>query len=182
MMHGTLVVICVLALAAPAFSEIYRWKDQNGVEHFTTHLADVPPSQRDLAKARAAVKSGSLQRVETTARPTPTPTPKRAASSASAPAHGAGEDAIEGRTEPQWREEATRLRARVALYAPHVERCEGDSLRISAGSSREHIREEAAEAEACERNRFEHSLAEKALADFEERAHRTGVPPGWIRE
>lgn len=180
MKHRPLVVICVLALAAPASSEIYRWEDQNGVEHFTTNLTEVPPSQRDLAKARAAVKSGSLQRVETTVRRTPTP--NRTAGSASAPARGAGEDAIAGRTEQQWRDEATRLRARVALYAPHAERCQGDSLRISAGSSREHIREEAAEAEACERSRFEHSLAEKALADFEERAHRTGVPPGWIRE
>ena len=167
---------CLLALAAVASAEIYRWTDANGVTHYTTDINQVPAAQR--AAASAPRGGGSLQRVESKPRP---PAP---AATASVPASPAAADAerIAGKDEGAWRTEAEQLRRRVALYEPIVDRCKGDSLRISAHSSREQIREESEEAAACDRSRSELELAARTLADFEERAHRAGVPPGWIRE
>jgi hypothetical protein len=166
-----------LAFAAAASAEIYRWTDAAGVTHYTTDINQVPPAQR--AGASAPRGAGSLQRVEAKPRPQAVPAALAAPAAAS---RAPSEDAIEGKSESEWRSEAERLRKRVAFYEPIAERCQGDTLRISARSDGDQIREEREEAEACERSRAELESATRQLADFEERAHRAGVPPGWIRE
>lgn len=46
-----LTVVC-LALAAPAFAGIYKWKDKNGKIHFTDSLNKVPLDQRSKKRVR----------------------------------------------------------------------------------------------------------------------------------
>jgi len=46
-----LTVIC-LALTAPAFAGIYKWKDKNGKMHFTDSLNKVPLDQRSKKRVR----------------------------------------------------------------------------------------------------------------------------------
>lgn len=172
---GSALVAAAIALSASA--EIYRWTDANGVVHYSSDIQQVPAGQRDLARASVRTGKGSLQRIESSAASRPS-----VAAAAAPPAALASEDVVEGKTEAQWRDEATRLRARIALYAPAAERCEGDRFAWSRDDGGDEYREEQAEAEACRQTALEFELAKKQVVDFEERAHRAGVPPGWIRE
>lgn len=172
---GSALVAAAIALSASA--EIYRWTDANGVVHYSSDFQQVPAGQRDLARAAVRTGKGSLQRIESSAASRP-----RVAHSAAPPAALASGEVVEGMTEVQWRDEATRLRTRIALYAPAAERCEGDRFRGSPGDGGDESREEQAEAEACRQTLREFELAKKQVADFEERAQRASVPPGWIRE
>ena len=47
-------------LAAPAGAEIYRWRDAQGREHFTTDLQKVPPGQRDEAVRGSGARGGPV--------------------------------------------------------------------------------------------------------------------------
>ncbi len=179
---GTALVSAVLALSASA--EIYRWTDAHGVVHYTSDIQQVPAGQRDLARAAVRTGKGSLQRIETP--PGSAPRSADAAPSgrlgAAPPAALAGDEAIAGKTEKEWREEMTRLRSRVALYRPAAERCEDERFQWSPGDGGRRYREEQAEAEACDETRRNFELAVQLALDFEESAHRAGVPPGWVRE
>ncbi len=63
-------ILCLAALAAslavpaapaaPAGAEIYRWRDAQGNEHFTTDLNQVPPDQRDAAARGRPSRGGSI--------------------------------------------------------------------------------------------------------------------------
>jgi hypothetical protein len=175
-----LPILLGFALAASAArAELYRWTDANGVTHFTSDLNQVPAGQRDLARAAVSSGKGSLQRVASSA-----PRAQSASGSAApaSPAAPAAEDRVGGKTDVQWRDEATRLRSRIALFEAPAARCGKDRFAWSRGDGGRKYREEQAEAEACQRTELELSLARKALEDFKERARRTGVPPGWIRE
>ncbi len=175
-----LPILLGLALAASAArAELYRWTDANGVTHFTSDLSQVPAGQRDLARAAAASGKGSLQRVSSSA---PRANSTTGSAAPASPATHAAEDRVGGKTDVQWRDEATRLRSRIALFEAPAARCEKDRFAWSRGDGGRKYREEQAEAEACQRTELELSLARKALEDFEELARRTGVPPGWIRE
>ena len=56
----TLLVLVACALAAPAASgQIYRWRDADGRQRFTTDLQQVPPEQRESAKG-SGKKGGSV--------------------------------------------------------------------------------------------------------------------------
>lgn len=171
-------VLLTLLGAASAHAELYRWTDARGITHYTSDINQVPASQRELARKTVPSGKGSLQRIGAPA------ARSGAAQEPAAPAspRRATDDLVDGKDEAQWREEATRLRARVALHAGPAERCQGDRLRLHARSSRAQIEEETAEAKGCERTARELALAQRMLSDFEERAHRLGVPPGWIRE
>jgi hypothetical protein len=41
-----MMVLC-LALAAPAFAGMYKWKDKNGKIHFTDNPSQIPPDYRN---------------------------------------------------------------------------------------------------------------------------------------
>jgi len=47
-----IITIVCLALAAPAFAGIYKWKDKNGKMHFTDSLNKVPLDQRNKKRVR----------------------------------------------------------------------------------------------------------------------------------
>jgi len=48
----SIAAACVLLAAAPAAAEIYRWTDEQGREHFTQDLGQVPPQHRSQAVER----------------------------------------------------------------------------------------------------------------------------------
>jgi hypothetical protein len=74
------------------------------------------------------------------------------------------------------------LRRRVELLEQGLERCAGsEGVRLSPASDARAYREEAAEAEQCERTRQDLDLQRRMLDSLEERARRAGVPPGWLR-
>lgn len=56
---GAVLSAIVVAGAAPAAAEIYRWTDENGKLHFTQSLEQVPPRHRAAAKAGAAAPAPS---------------------------------------------------------------------------------------------------------------------------
>jgi len=53
------LVLLVLACAAPARGEIYRWTDAEGRLHFTGRIDQVPPQHRDAARRDAAASPGA---------------------------------------------------------------------------------------------------------------------------
>jgi clan AA aspartic protease (TIGR02281 family) len=57
------LAFAVVALAGSARGEIYRWTDAKGEVHFTQRIDQVPPDQREAARAGAA--SSSAGRVHT---------------------------------------------------------------------------------------------------------------------
>lgn len=47
-----MITVVALALAAPAFAGIYKWKDKNGKIHFTDSLNKVPLEHRNKKRIR----------------------------------------------------------------------------------------------------------------------------------
>lgn len=165
------VGLLAVLVAAPAAGELYRWTDARGNTHYTSDIHQVPADQRELA--RRTVPKGSLQRVGAPTSPAP---------AAPASPRTDAEDLVGGKSELAWRDEAIRLRARVAQAAAPAERCKGVRERQDAGPGGGAIPEETAEASRCDRAVRDLALAQQKLDDFEESAQRLGVPPGWIRE
>ncbi|MEN8184516.1 MAG: DUF4124 domain-containing protein, partial [Myxococcota bacterium] len=59
------LVICLLLLGvSPGSSEIYRWTDEEGREHFTQDLSQVPPRHR-LGAERSSRQESRGQGVRT---------------------------------------------------------------------------------------------------------------------
>jgi len=69
-----------LLLPIPATSEIYRWRDAQGNEHFTANLQQVPAAHRDAAKR--AARQGVSGRVNYHAQPQRAEDPEAAAAPA----------------------------------------------------------------------------------------------------
>ncbi len=184
--RGALLGVVLVVLAAPMLGEVFKWTDKNGAVHYTSDINQVPPGQRDLARAAANSGKGSLQRIRSSApnlrsaRSAPSSGAIRTASPAS-PAPAA-EERVEGKSEAQWREQAQRHRARIAVLEPIAEGCEDERFDWSAGDGGRKYRAEQAEAEACDGTRRDLALERSQLENLEERAHRAGVPPGWMRE
>ena len=160
------------------------------------------------AAARETGKSGPLRitnsslvtdtakgKVSTSQRPPAAATPdspKTPAVPPVAPAAGssvAPADAAQG--EAYWRDEARRLRERVAGLREAITRLEADTRRLEAdyyawddGAYRDRVikpswdkaREELAT------SRLDLPVAEKELAELPDRARRAGALPGWLRE
>ena len=57
------LAVLALAVAGAARGEIYRWTDAEGRLHFTQHLDQVPPEQREAARRGAGTASSA--RVQT---------------------------------------------------------------------------------------------------------------------
>lgn len=176
-----------LALIAPAASaEFYKWTDAEGIIHFTANLDEVPPSQRPGAAAGKS-GTGSFQRIESGAgrapaapsRSTPSATPVTPGGAAKA---APVEERYGGRTEAQWRAEFRKYRDTIQSLEPVAERCQGDRFRWTEGAGKRKWQEETDEAQACSRARNELDLNRRSLESLEEKAHRAGVPPGWVRD
>jgi hypothetical protein len=176
-----------LALVAPAASaEFYKWTDANGILHFTANLDEVPPSQRPGAAA-ATGGTGSFQRIESGARSAPSARSRAVPSDTAATPDGAAkvapsEERYGGRSEAQWRAEFRKYRDAIQSLEPVAERCKGDRFRWTEGAGKRKWQEETDEAQACSRVNNELDINRRALESLEEKAHRAGVPPGWVRD
>jgi hypothetical protein len=162
-------VLCAFALLprpAHAGDEIWVWTTPDGVVHYTDDREQVPEAFREGARVAQRQGSGSYQRVATPS----------AGSAPVAPAADLGADA-----EAAWRGEANALDARIAALAPQAEACATDHVRQDPGDGSRARREEREEAARCARVREELAAALAAREALEERAHREGIPPGWVR-
>jgi hypothetical protein len=165
-------LLCVFALSARgarADDEIWVWTTADGVVHYTDDPEQVPQAFRGSARVAQKEGGGSYQRVAT-------PTAPSAGSAANAPPADPGADA-----EAAWRGEAHALDARIAALAPQVDACATDHVHRDPGDGSRERREEREEAERCARVREELGAARAAREALEERAHREGIPPGWLR-
>jgi len=175
-----------LALIAPAASgEFYKWTDANGVIHFTANLDEVPPSQRPGAAAKGG--TGSFQRIESGARSAPAAPLRSEPSAIPATPGGAAkaapvEERHGGQTEAQWKADFRKYRDAIQSLEPVAERCQGDSFRWTEGAGKRKWQEETDEAQACSRVQSELDMNRRWLERLEEKAHRSGVPPGWVRD
>lgn len=163
-------VLCAFALlprAARAGDEIWVWTTPDGVVHYTDDREQVPEAFREDARVAQREGGGSYQRVATPSAP----------SAGSAPvAPAADPDA-----EAAWRGEANALDERIAALAPQAEACATDHVRQDPGDGSRARRQEREEAARCARVREELAAALAAREALEERAHREGIPPGWVR-
>jgi len=50
----------IIALASPAFAQLYRWTDAGGTVYYTTDLATIPPAYRDSARDIGAPTPGPV--------------------------------------------------------------------------------------------------------------------------
>jgi hypothetical protein len=180
--RAAVVVLALSTAAVPAAGEIYRWVDEAGKVHFTGDLSQVPAGQRGTAGEASRAGRGSLQRViesppaaEEPARPSMRP-------SAVGPAAPAPEERVGGRTEAQWRAEVRKYRDAIARLEPRAEACASDRFRWAPGAGRRAYEEELREDEACRRVERDLETNRLWLQNLEEKAHRSGVPPGWLRD
>jgi len=163
----------VWLLLAPAqvSAEIYRWRDAQGREHFTTNLQQVPASQRDAAR-RAAEQADSRVNYHT---------PPPARSGAAAPAKSAAPSPAPAPQSSQWncaaiRREARELRKAVTYHRNRIEADarRADDITRNAYSRRKY---EARGEESAEWL----AKAEAAYERFTQEQRRKGVPPGCLR-
>jgi hypothetical protein len=177
------MLAAVWLVAAPAAAEVYRWTDPQGNVHYTSDLTRVPPDQREAAQASGGEpKGGAVMRIESRppAKPAaPAVTPGSAAAAAPPPP---AEESYGGRTESWWRAEAAKHREAIARLEEQTEQCTAGEFRWSAGAGGRAYREESAEADACGRIQSELQMNQRWLEAFEDKAHRAGVPPGWLRD
>jgi hypothetical protein len=185
MTKAVLLVLALTGAAAAARADVYRWTDAHGVTHYTSDINHVPASQRELARRTVPSGRGSVLRIGSghpSAGAPAEPAASPSATAASAPPASAGEESVDGKTEAQWRNEASLARSRLERAEASAEHCKGDTFRASARSGHAQYEEEKTEADGCERIRAEAEGARQALEQLEERAHVDGVPPGWLRE
>jgi clan AA aspartic protease (TIGR02281 family) len=67
----------LVSTSGGAAAEVYRWTDETGREHFSGSLSEVPPGQRDAA--RAAAERAGPSRLQTYRAPEGRPVPAQAA-------------------------------------------------------------------------------------------------------
>ncbi len=194
MWRGTLtkaLVLAALGLPVVADAEIYRWVDRNGKEHFTTDLRQVPASQRDLVKAKAGGRP-TINRTATPAKPA-AQAPRYEArgsgpTSRTSSSHAVGEEQRQGRPESWWRGQADTMRTDISTLEALVERFEAEgadhapSARRYSGASRARHDQYQARYQAWNKATQDLKYKRRAWENFQERARRADVPPGWLRE
>ncbi len=176
---GAWVALALALLAGPAGAEIYRWVDAQGREHFTTRLEDVPPADRERARAEAAGRR-SIQRAQPRSGAAPRPRPARKPWQVEEPEP-------EGRDETWWRDEHASRLDRVRELEARI--AELEELGVTQPPAPRHVSNASSRrwhryrSRWRERQRAESDLrsARGSLDRFEERARRAGVPPGWLR-
>lgn len=176
----------LLALALPAGAEIYRWVDDQGREHFTADLGQIPVSKREAAKAAAGSRP-TVNRSEARSAPARRRNPSPAVTRARATLGAEAGERIAGQSEEQWREEAGSLATEIEILENRVEQMEerGDDNMPFSSARRNisHRRYSKYRSRYREWERASKDLerARAKLERFEERARRSGVPPGWLR-
>lgn len=169
-------------LAAPAAAGIYRWTDAEGREHFTTDLHKVPARYRAAAEAASQqAPKGHLNRAEGTPVEA-VPTMKLGAPAArSEPDERPG-----GLDEQTWRSRRKTLVTRIDWLQTTIDACpsgppRGRNADGSRRMKRQHYDRKSTQWEQCSNAKAQLTGAELALRNFDERARRAGVPPGWLR-
>lgn len=197
-MRGLRTPILLLAAAmlvgapGPARAGIYRWVDAGGGVHFTSDLDEVPAAQRDAAR-EAAERRPTVNRADPRPAPAapraaPPPCPPGAACAGSrAPGPAAAEaERPGGRDEAGWRAEHTRLLGDVARLERQIELLEAKGAENAPdpwrqGMSHRDWSRYQDRHDAWQKAQGDLAAARVALERFEERARRSGVPPGWLR-
>jgi hypothetical protein len=161
----------LLVAPAQAAAEIYRWRDAQGREHFTTNLQQVPASQREAAR-RAAEQADSRVNYHT---------PPPARGGAARPAKSAAPPPAPAAQGPQWNCSAVRRKARELrkTITYHRNRIEADARRADDITRNAYSRRkyEARGEESAEWL----AKAETAYERFTQEQRRKGVPPGCLR-
>ncbi len=170
---------------AAALAEIYRYTDAQGREHFTTNLEQVPPSQREAAKAAAAGRPTLIQRDAPKPAPGFHPRPPASRQWSPAPRSG-GEEYRYGHPRSWWRDKYGEIESEIAVLEAEVARLEemgADNLPLSArrDASRRRYSNYRKRHRAWKAATRDLEKARDRLERFEERARRSDVPPGWLR-
>jgi hypothetical protein len=176
---------CLLLGGAAALAEIYRYTDAQGGEHFTTDLEQVPPSQRDAAKAAAEGRPTLIRRGVPRPAPRFHPRPPASRQWSNTPRSGA-EEYRNGRPRSWWREKYGEIESEIAVLEDEVARLEemgADHLPPSArrSASRHRYSNYRKRHYAWKNAILRLQKARDRLERFEERARRSDVPPGWLR-
>jgi hypothetical protein len=183
----------ILGLPVKAGSEVYRWTDERGVEHFATSVEKVPFEQRAAAKDRARQPGGTVNHFSAPDRAEEDLSAPPARGSASGPwpaarAPEAGsDDRYGGRPEADWRRDYQRLADEIEGLEAQAKDCEGihhpraPNPWTGRGMKRQHFDRREARAEACDTVRSQLAARQRQLEGFRQRAHRAGVPPGVVR-
>jgi hypothetical protein len=172
---AALLLASLLAASALAESEqgqIWVWTTPDGAIHYTDDRERVPDAYRDAARVAHEEGGGSYQRM-----------PAAPAGRAPAATQSTAAEAIdpEAAAEAAWRDQARAIDGRIAALAPQVEACKTDHVNRSPGDGSRKRREEREEAERCARARQDLADARAERDALDERAHRAGIPPGWVR-
>ena len=169
--------ISLVAVASNAAgAEIYEWTEDDGVIHYSDDLTLVPEQYRGHVRVTEAEGDGATQQA-----PAPSAAPAAPAQNAPLPAEPSAAE-LQLAAEANWREQATRLDARIAELAPEAKRCETDHVNLSPGDGSRKRRKELAEAQACDEAEQALAEARKEREALAERARQADVPPGWLRE
>jgi hypothetical protein len=178
----------VLLCAAPARSELYHWRDANGVDHVVADLESVPPQQRDAARDAAAGSTVNRMGNGAAPRPASPPAGRSQAIGVAPPAARAPSSELPGgHDEAWWRDHYRSYLDDVARLDAQAKACAGMGPAVRYNRRADwHLDRNAYDRkvdalEACDAAADELEARKRALDRFEEDAHRNGVPPGWLR-
>lgn len=160
------------ALAESEQGEIWVWTTPDGAVHYTDDRERVPDAYREAARVAHEEGGGSYQRMPAA------PAGRTPAAAEPAPTEAFDPEAA---AEAVWRDQARAIDGRIAALAPQVEACKTDHVNRSPGDGSRKRREEREEAERCARARQDFADAQAERDALDERAHRAGIPPGWVR-
>jgi hypothetical protein len=161
-----------------ADGEIWVWTAADGSIHYTDERERIPERYREQARIAHEEGGGSYQQIPALppknerAPAAPAPDPAEAPPEATDP---------EAAAEAAWREQARAIDARIAALAPQAAACANDHVNRSPGDGSRKRRQELEEAERCAAAKRDLASARAEREALEERAHRAGAPPGWVR-
>ena len=186
-----LALAIALALPRPSLAEIFKWIDSRGNIHYTQNLDEVPVAQRAAARSGAkarpkiigmdpgrVMKTRDAQNVEEVAPAKIRYSPRVA---------GSDSDTVNGWDEDRWRLMHGALQQKIAQLEQQIQVLEEQGADNKPPARRR---------QNVTRRRFEryherHQRYRKATRDvvtarrdleaFRDKAHRAGVPPGWLR-
>jgi hypothetical protein len=178
LLAAALIVFAAGSALAGEAGEIWVWTTADGAIHYTDDRERVPEAFRASARVAHEGGGGSYQRV---APPSPNANaraPAAARESAEPPPEAMDPDAI---AEAAWRDQARAIDARIAALAAKAADCGDDHVNRSPGDGSRKRRQEREEAQRCADAARDLASARADREALEERAHRAGAPPGWVR-
>jgi hypothetical protein len=168
---GWLFALLSALLAGPAIGEIYWWIDESGNVQSTSDPSLVPlehRGRRDSGQERITI----VPEIQAPTAPEP-------ASVDPAGTSGAEPERVGGKTEPQWRSGYRQLQSDLAGLESRLEHLEANPhQRAKTRRGRDQLA-----ARWAETQQVKHDIesTRERLEDYEEKARRAGVPPGWLR-